>query len=301
VSAWATTVLNDAYLVCAIWGVGLIAQALLSLRERLTIDDAAKILWMALGSGVIGFLPFRHENGYHPHQHTIAAFTVFVFAFAAAYMKWLMPVVSEHMLLVWNILFLATIVPLLGPASPWFYPLLVPSASTLVLAFTPGRIPFALKAAFYVWFLTILVGLGVAQFTTGALSAFFDESTRIRLSPADAFVSGMAFMSIGIYAVFLVLLIPIPGKHQSWDDRMREWHLETDLMVRHFDDDNQRVTTTLVILVLLGGLIAAQARWALVSPLMFLNLAIVVTPPALRLLSPSHRALAGERQCELAP
>jgi hypothetical protein len=244
---------------------------------------------------VIGFLPFRHEHGYHPHQHTIAAFVFFVFAFAAVYMKWLMPVVSEHMLLVWNILFLVTVVPLLGPASPWFYPLLVPSASTLVLAFVPWKIPFGLKVAFYAWFLAMLIGLGVAQFETGAISAFFDESTRIRLSPAEAFVSGMAFMNIGIYAAFLVLLIPIPSKHQTWDERLREWHLETDLMVRHFDDDNQRVMTTLAILVLLGALVAAQAKWALLSPLMFLNLSIAITPAALRLLSPSHRALDGAR------
>jgi hypothetical protein len=93
------------------------------------------------------------------------------------------------------------------------------------------------KLSFYTWFLTIVVSLGLFQFPFQHLSIFLSPEKSPWLNPLDCVVAGMAFLYLAVNMAYLFELIPIPGKHQSWSDRMKEWHQLTGLMTERFEDE----------------------------------------------------------------
>jgi len=79
--------------------------------------------------------------------------------------------------------------------------------------------------------------MGLFQFPFQHLSIFLSPEKSPWLNPLDCVVAGMAFLYLAVNVAYLYELIPIPGKNQSWADRMKEWHALTDLMTQRFDDE----------------------------------------------------------------
>jgi hypothetical protein len=90
----------------------------------------------------------------------------------------------------------------------------------------------------YTWYLVIIVFLGCLQFPFGNLSIFHDGSALGWLGPIDAFATGMASLYLLTNAYYLSELLPIPGRNQSFSDRMKDWHELTDLMTQRCSDQD---------------------------------------------------------------
>jgi hypothetical protein len=74
------------------------------------------------------------------------------------------------------------------------------------------------------------------------------------IGASDRVLWGMAFLYLAINATYLYYLVPIPGRGQSWVDRMKEWHAFTDLMTQRYDGDPPRLRQALVIALGQAGL-----------------------------------------------
>ena len=113
----------------------------------------------------------------------------------------------------------------------------MPSAATLFIAVARPKLTFVGKLCLYTWFLSIVVSIGLLQFPFQHLAIFLSPQASPRLTPLDCIVAGMAFLYLAVNIAYLYELIPIPGKNQSWTDRMQEWHALTDLMTQRFEDE----------------------------------------------------------------
>lgn len=281
--------IENTLIVTFIWAAGLLLQAFLLAGGRWKRKEWKQFAYCVFLS-FFGFLPGRGESEFKPHFHILASFVIFTFSFALSFQKKILPIVSEHVLLIWNILFLSIVLPFSSP-SPWLLALvMIPSGATLLLASFPLRLPALWKGLFYVWFLIMVVVIGIAQAKLSVLSIFFDESSVFRMRSADAFFGGMAFMSIGVYLALLIRLIPIPAKHQSMADRLKLWRDDVQLMIQRFSDEQLRVKTTLAIILVLGGVFLCNVHWNILSHTFLVNIIIVLTPWFLRMFGQTRQA-----------
>jgi hypothetical protein len=208
--------------------------------------------------------------------HYAFAYIAYAGLFGFLFRKDILPVVSEGLLLALTVLFWYGFAAsfYLGAADQQVMMALalIPSSLTAYIAFARPALGFWLKLFLYAWFLTIVVVLGVIQFPYGNLQIFTVHRVPW-LNAADALTTGMALMYLVVNGLYLYLLIPIPGKHQSFADRMKEWHELTDLLTqRCAEDEPTRVQSPLIV-----GIIGALAIGNYFLKLVPVSLLISVT------------------------
>lgn len=271
------------------WAAGLIAGAVLSLPDLKDPRQYAMLAVSATLALVVGFLPFRGEHvlsrlllhqpeDYAVGWHAALSCVVFVGGFAFALKRVLMPSISEAVLLGLNAVFLFVFVPHVGVGTPLFYFMVVPSACALLLVVLPGDLPASSKIVLYAWALVMLVLLGGEQADLGLIRQLASAEASDAISFRDAFVAGVAFFGLGVYATYLVLLLPIPSRRQTWDDALREWQEYTTLMARRFDDHRERLRWMVVLLAVAAGALYVEQRWQPVPRGLFVSSALVVVP-----------------------
>ena len=210
-----------------------------------------------VGIGLIGMLPGRNEHEYQPFFHLLYSLGIFSCAFAMMFKDDILPVVSERVLLLYSLIFWFAFFS-------YFYHgttlhkvllgvLLIPSVATVVIVFQRSQLNFLWKILLYTWFLCTVVSLGLIQFPFHHLSIFLSRQEIPWVTPLDCIAAGMAFLYLAVNMAYLYELIPIPGKNQSWQDRMNQWHELTNLMTRRVDDDQPTHLQSLVLLVGVGG------------------------------------------------
>jgi SEC-C motif-containing protein len=281
------------HIILVLWfalGIGL--QVLLLMRGdrrwgRLTFCAAIGLIAMASGRG-------ESDNGMF--THILFGLGVFAFMFAAMFKDTVLPVISEKVLLSYSMVFWFALyhyhqtpdhnIILLGF-------LVLPSAATLFVAFKRPQLDFAWKLILYAWFLCIVVTLGLLQFPFRNLSIFLEPQTIPWLAPVDCIVAGMAFSYLAVNIAYLFLLIPIPGRGQSWQSRIKDWHELTDLMTKRFEDEPiHRMGLLLLAGEAVALLVIYFLHWVPVS--LTINLFIVL--PSLLARGSNSASLALQRQ-----
>jgi hypothetical protein len=122
----------------------------------------------------------------------------------------------------------------------------------------------------------------------------------------------MAFLFLAANATYIWYLIPIPGRSQSFENRMKEWHEFTDLMTQRFDDHETAQRQPWLLLLSAGGVLLLNFifRWLpsglLINTLMVLPGLLFVsrrakptpplTPPADRYFRRTCRRIVGTRR-----
>jgi hypothetical protein len=288
------------HLVLVLWfGSGVALQALLLIRGDWNWGRLA----LCVGFGALGMLPGKHEHVYQPFLHVLFSMGFFAFMYAMRFKDDLLPVVSEKVLLSYSLLFWFAFFSYFYKGTAWSIALaaflLVPTAATLFIAVRRPGLSFAWKLSLYTWFLTVVVSLGLFQFPFQHLAIFLSPQKSPWLSPLDCVVAGMAFLYLAVNMAYLYELIPIPGKHQSWADRMRQWHELTDLMTERFEDEPMhRLGLLLIVAQGIALLLIYYFHW--VSAALAINLFIVL-PSILPMGSNSAKIIQQQKRLVAGP
>lgn len=264
------------HLILVLWfalGVGL--QALLLIRGDWNWGRLA----LCVAFGALGMLPGKHEHEYEPFLHILFSLGLFAFMFALRFKDDLLPVISEKLLLSYSLIFWFAFFSYFYNGTAWSNALaallLVPSAATVFIALQRPSLSFVWKLSLYTWFLCIIVSLGLFQFPFQHLSIFLLPERSPWLNPLDCIVGGMAFLYLAVNMAYLFELIPIPGKNQSWADRMMEWHKLTDLMTERFGDEPvHRLGMLFIVGQGLALLVIYLFHW--VSAALAINISVVL-------------------------
>ena len=283
--------------VLVLWFVaGITLQALLLIRGSWNwAKNWPKLAGCAL-LALTGMIPGKHEPVYDPWSHLLFGLGMFSFAFAIVFKDDILPRINERILLSYSLVFWFALFSFFDGASGFRMALLAIcgalTAVSLFVAFVRPTLSFALKVALYVWFLTIVVAVGLFQFPIEGLSIFLEPNRGSWLAPVDCILGGMAFLYLVVNASYIFELIPIPGKTQSWKDRMKEWHAFTDLMTNRIDDEPPTATGAIIIVLGQGSILLSVYFYHWLDAGLVINV-FVVLPFLLRLKrQPQPRAAA---------
>lgn len=297
----ASPVERDRLRLSLVFGAGAMTQALIFILQ--SGASPLGLVW-ALGAGLFGLLPGKHESEYEPHFHVAYGFVIAVFVALAQYKDEIMARVCESSLLVTSLTFwylCASFLDLQGRGLLLALAAL-PTLGTLAAAFTMRDWSFSFKLAGYVWFLVLTAANTCFQLGFGNLSFLFVDAY-VPPKPVDLFLTGMAFTVLAASLFYIYILVPIPDKHEALQERMERWRRDAHAMAGSFADYALTPGQALQIVLLQGGfyLVNRWAGWFLPSTMM--NVSMVVLPLGFRALLGLRRAppVAGPQGDVLSP
>jgi len=255
--------------ICA--GLALVITVFVHLRDR----ASDPLLEIGLGLGIAGV------------------------ALAASYQDEILPSVGDKLLLAFTLIFWFGFVTEFyrgtQPQQALMFAALPPTAGTVYVAAMRPVLGFWGKLGLYTWYLAIVVFLGWLQFPFRNLSIFYAGADLGWLGPVDAFATGMASLYLLTNAWYLSELVPIPGKTQSFSDRMKEWHELTDLMTqRCSDEDGPGDGWAFAFIGVFGPLLLLNYVFALLPNSLVISCAIVLAALCLERV-PTREALGAAR------
>jgi len=235
-------------------------------------------LWaVAAGLGLGALLALKA----HASPVALAGIGAGVFL-SVAYSDITLPRMRESLLLVMNLvwLYVAYLAQRRG-AMPRYILLAsgIPTLWTLAVSFLPFRLNAAARVLTYVWFLAMTAGVLWFCVPGQVLRVLLWKPGQVELSAGEALLQGMSFSVLSVYAVNLFLLVPIPGKHQSFENRMQQWRELVWVMAGKHDDDQLDLGWAACILLGIGGFLALNAAKPLLDP--YTAVSVVVIAPSL--------------------
>jgi hypothetical protein len=226
--------------VLILWfGAGFMLEALYLVRRNPKWTQLAGCAGLGLVIAAIAHL--KHPDG-DPFMYVGIGLGMSGVALAMFYQDEILPPVGAKLLLAFTLIFWFGFVADLYHGTQLQLLLafagLLPTAAVVYVAWVRPALGFWGKLGLYTWYLVIIVFLGCLQFPFGNLSIFHDGSALGWLGPIDAFATGMASLYLLTNAYYLSELLPIPGRNQSFSDRMKDWHELTDLMTQRCSDQD---------------------------------------------------------------
>lgn len=271
--------MDERTVLIASFGAGVALQALLLMRGDWNWGKLGACVAMAF----VGLAPAKHESVYQPLFHVLMVFSIFSVMFAFLFKEDILPVISEAVLLWYTLLFWYAFIsyfPYFNDGTLLHTALLlvlfVPTAATLVIAFQKTQLGFVLKLGLYTWFLVTIVCLGLLLFPFSQLKLFFHDRQVPWVTPFESVTAGMAFLFLLANAAYVWYLIPIPGKGQSFADRMREWDEFTDLCTERFQDSQVTLVQAAIVLGVGGTALVLNGIYRWLPPFLVINVAVVI-------------------------
>lgn len=264
-----------------IFGAGVVAETLILV---LSGGGNPRTLLLAALVGVLGLLPGKNENHYDLYFHVALCFVVFAFTAFCIYKKEIMAHVSESSLLVNSLTLWYLCMAFLGGSGRWLVMGLaaLPTLGTLIVAFTLREWSFKAKLACYVWFLLLTAANTCFQVGFGNFGFLFSRD--FRPNPIDLFMTGMAFTLLASSLFYVYILIPIQGKHETKEHRMKQWREDAHAMAGCFADYRLTAPQALQIVGLQLGFYGVN-HWAhFMLPRMAMNVSMVLLPLGVRML-----------------
>ena len=284
--------LDERTVLIASFGCGVALQALLLMRGDWSWGKLAG----CVAIGLVGMFPGKREHVYQPLFHVLMVFSFFSVGFAFVFKEDILPIISEPVLLWYTVVFWYALIVYSPASNPpptaLMLLLLVPTSVTLYLAAVKTQLGFVLKLGLYTWFLAIIVCVGLFQFPFSQLKLFFKDHQVPWVTPFESVTAGMAFLFLLANAAYVFYLIPIPGRNQSFADRMKEWHKFTDLLTQRFEDAQVTLVRAVIALGVGGTALLLNAIYRWLPPELVINVAIVVPAivfhPRLSLAEPAE-------------
>ncbi len=257
------------------FGCGVALQAVLLMRGDW---DWLKLLGCVLIAGCLVF-PDAYQHGFRL-VNVLFFFSLFALSFALLFVDDVLQFLSVPMVLSYTLVFWFAFFTGFYDGSQRHVELallaLVPSIFSVVIASRTGPFGFVAKLVLYSWFLVIVLCLGLMQFPFSQLEMFFEDKQIPWVTNVDSFMAGMAFLFLLVNACYVYWLVPVPGKTQSWADRMKEWHAFTDELTARVVDSPVARARIATVLGLEGVLLLLNYLFHWLSPAFTINLAIVV-------------------------
>lgn len=275
--------IQNPLLLSLCFGSGIILQILLFVNYDWSLEKAKRLLKSA-GIGLLGILPGKHESHYvhNIYFHVCFCFVIFAVSVIAFYKKEILPAVTECSLLSYSLIFWFDFLRIFNPESGFdrtiFLVALIPSLFTLVVAFTVRTWSFKVNLFCYVWFLFLIFGIYVIQVSFGELAFIFNpENVKPTYLP-HLFLTGMSFTYLTASCFYLYILVPIQGKNQTREQRMKIWRADAQMMAGRFVDYRMTALQALFILLLQGGIYASDLAYGWMPAPLLVNLSVILLP-----------------------
>ena len=228
---------------------------------------------MLCGIALSAFLPGKKETVYIFSNHLIGFFSLVAILTAFQFKDKILPWIDEQAALSLNLVFLYSVVTHTFWGKEFLLPILmVPTLATILNAIVPIHLEKKLKIFFYVWYLVLMVGLVLFQFSYARL---FHLSA---ISLVDAFLFGMTTSYLVIHAWYLYEFVPIPGKRQSIEDRMKQWGEFIDMMAARFTDKQVTSVQGIAIISIQIFSLVGNYFWKFMPDYILTNFWIVLVP-----------------------
>jgi hypothetical protein len=266
----------------AVWlfYAGIVAQAVFLLLDRFEARDVLKLLGCC-AAAPLGLIPGKHETHYHLPFHLLMVACVFSVVYAVCFKKKILEHINKEILMVWTLvgLYIALRTPFVTAHPLVLILLLVLSVLPIVNAFTEMDASHAGRVYFYVWFLCVLVGIAASKFafSTAANVFGFSHGTE-EINSLEMFIIGMSFLYLVVNLWYVIELIPLPGKHQSFSDRLAEVREAMEILADDYDAKQVRWWKTVLLLVVSGSLLAVNHFQQFVSDETLIPLLIIALP-----------------------
>ena len=259
---------------------GLLVQAVFLLVGQLERSDLTKLLGCCAGS-LFGLIPAKHEHRYDPSFHLFFVACVFSVIYACFFKRKVLEHINKEILMVWTMigLYIALQTPLITGYPPVLIVLSVLSVIPVANAFAGFDKSYGWKVCLYIWFLCVLIGIAASKFAFSTVVNIFWNSGGPVNSVTKLFV-GMSFLYLAINVWYVIELIPLPGKHQSFSERLEHVKEDLDILASDYDDAQVRWWKTVLLLAISGSLLAINYFQHFVSDETLIPFLIVLLPVA---------------------
>ena len=259
---------------------GIVAQAVFLLLGRFEPGDFPKLGGCCLVS-FAGLIPGKHETHYHLNVHLFLIACAFAIAYAWCFKEKILERINKEILMVWTLagLYVVFRSPLVISHPPVFIPLLVLGLLPIINAFAGFDAAYGWKVYFYIWFLCVLVGIAASKFAFSTVANVFDFShVTAEITALQMLVIGMSFLYLVVNLWYVVELIPLPGKHQSFSERLEQVEQDMEILADEYDAEQVSWWKTVLLLVISVSALAANYFMNFVSDETLIPLLIVILP-----------------------
>ena len=266
--------------VIVLFYAGILAQAVFLLLGQMTLKDAGLVLACCAGSA-LGLIPGKHEHRYDFNFHLFLVACAFAIGYAFCFKKKILQHIDKEILLVWTLvgLYVALQTPFIVSHPQLLILLLGLGLIAVINAFAGFDKAYGWQVYFYIWFLCVLVGIAASQFAFSTVSSIFGHNA-VSLSPFTVFLVGMSFLYLAVNFWYLIELIPVPDKHQTFSDRLEQVEEDLEKLAEEYDVEQVAFWKTALLLILTASLLAANYLGHFVSDTLLIPI-LIATLPAL--------------------
>jgi hypothetical protein len=282
---------------------GIVVQAVFLLVGQFERKDAGKFLACCAGS-LIGFIPGKHETNYNPSLHLFMVPCIFAIIYALCFKEKILERINKEILMVWSLigLYIAFQTPFITAYPPVFMTLLILSLLPIANAFAGWDENYKWKVYFYIWFLCVIVSIFASQFaftTVSSIFGFWHHATG-EINSWTVFLIGMSFLYLAVNLWYVIEIIPLPGKHQSFSERMEEVEEDMEILAEDYDDEQIQWWKSLALLILSATLLVLNYMHHFISDETLIPLLIVILPIVDKIKFPT-KTLAAQSCSSVAP
>jgi hypothetical protein len=259
---------------------GILAQAIVLLLGKFTLKDAGKILlcWVI---SLAAFIPGSHGKRFDISFDLLGMAGLFAIAYAVCFKEKILERINREILMVWTLvgLYNALQIPYVIAHPPLLITLIGLSLVAAINAFAGFDRYYGWRVYFYAWFLCLIVSIVASKFAYYTLVSVFGFTEHPpEINPWTMFIIGMMFLYLVINLWYVYELIPLPGKHQSFSDRLRDVEEDLQLLADDYDVAQVRRWMAAVLLILTATLLAVNYTRHVVNDTILLSLLIAAMP-----------------------
>lgn len=233
--------------------LGIFAQSIQLLNDGdLKGKDLVHILLIFAGS-LTGFAVGENEQVYDFTAHSLSVAVFFILIYSMIFAKRLLRPANKAIILLWNLIFLYLFFDGFSIGqniviSSIVFGLSIITILNLIFHFDKR---YFWEVYFYIWFLVMLVVIGISHFANGNMSFFLNGGQGVIASPLSMFLTGFTFLYIALNIISLMKLVPWPDKHQTFKSKLTEVKkYMKDLADKY--DEKPIDSSSLLVIVLFG-------------------------------------------------
>ena len=277
----------------ALFVLGVIAQVAILLKGKKNRLLAAMIILSLILTGAYALSMV--SKGVVAEGLLNIFFLSFSFLSAIMFREEILPEINEGTLFIFTVVFWFISLAFLNRflCLPFYIIPVACTIGTIWLAITETKLEGNAQAFFYAWFMFMTLVIGLLQFSVNFLPSLFNLDGAMP-DPISAFFAGMSFFWLFAYGFYLYDLIPIPGKRQTMDDRLKEWREFLDLLNSKYSDSQMKPIMAVLVILICSGLLIINFIFNLVNDFLLISLLVVLCQ-----LFPL--AKSGERQMLMKP
>lgn len=272
------------------FAIGMVIQAFLMLSGTLKKEDWKGFL-IAFGGGLLGMIPARSENlnEYNLSFHLFLTVLLGASFFTGIFRHRLISRIGARTILIFNILLLYLIYDRFGFSYFLFGLFLIPTLITLINGFSGIDASFNWQVFFYVWFSLIVIAIGLMHFAFGDFYQIFFGSSGNRESSLLSFIlAGAAFLYIISNVWYVIMLMPMQAKHQSWPERRRNIQRHMHLLAHGYVWQKGDWVGNLITVLIFPLIIFLNYQLKVFDESIFVSLIVVLTPIAAGSILKTH-------------